>query len=246
MEFMNTVKQTALVTGANKGIGFETARQLAQLGFTVWLGCRDQERGESAAKELAGDGDVRLVSLDVTDTESVRAAAVRIGDETGALDVLVNNAGVAIGEGEGLPSTVRPETIQRTLDVNFYGALRVTQVFLPLLQKAQAGRIVNVSTTLGSITTLVSPGNPLGQIPAFAYPASKTLLNALTGWLAVELRGTPVKINSVCPGANATDMNPNPGAQYPSEGAKVVVRAATLEADGPSGSFFDVNGPVGW
>jgi NAD(P)-dependent dehydrogenase (short-subunit alcohol dehydrogenase family) len=246
MEFMNTVKQTALVTGANKGIGFETARQLAQLGFTVWLGCRDQERGEAAVKELAGDGDVRLVSLDVTDTESVRAAAVRIGDETGALDVLVNNAGVAIGEGEGLPSTVRPETIQRTLDVNFYGALRVTQVFLPLLQKAQAGRIVNVSTTLGSITTLVSPGSPLGQVPAFAYPVSKTLLNALTGWLAVELRGTPVKVNSVCPGSNATDMNPGPGTQHPSEGAKVVVRAATLETDGPTGSFFDVNGTVSW
>jgi len=246
MEFMSTTKQTALVTGANKGIGFETARQLAQLGFTVWLGCRDQERGESAAKELADDGDVRLVILDVTDAESVRAAAVRIGDETGALDVLVNNAGVAIGEGEGLPSTVRPETIQHTFDVNFYGALRVTQAFLPLVQMAQAGRIVNVSSTMGSITTLVSPGNPLGQFPVFAYPASKTLLNALTGWLAVEFKGTPIKINSVCPGYNATDLNNNLGTQHPSEGAKVVVRAATLEADGPSGSFFDVNGPVGW
>jgi len=246
MEFMSTTTQTALVTGANKGIGFETARQLAQLGFTVWLGCRDQERGESAAKELAADGDVRLVILDVTDAESVRAAAVRIGDETGALDVLVNNAGVAIGEGEGLPSTVRPETIQHTFDVNFYGALRVTQAFLPLVQRAQAGRIVNVSSTLGSITTLVSPGNPLGQFPVFAYPASKTLLNALTGWLAVEFTGTPIKINAVCPGYNATDLNNNLGTQHPSEGAKVVVRAATLEADGPSGSFFDVNGPVGW
>jgi NAD(P)-dependent dehydrogenase (short-subunit alcohol dehydrogenase family) len=243
---MRTTNKTALVTGANKGIGFETARQLAQLGFTVWLGSRDQERGEAAVKELTDDGDVRFVSLDVTDAESVRAAVVRIGEETGALDVLVNNAGTAVAEGEGRPSTVRLETIQQTLDVNFYGALRVTQAFLPLLQKAQAGRIVNVSTTLGSITTLVSPGSPLGQVPAFAYPASKTLLNALTGWLAVELRGTPVKVNSVCPGANATDMNPGPGTQHPSEGAKVVVRAATLETDGPTGSFFDVNGTVSW
>lgn len=161
--FMNTTNQTALVTGANKGIGFETARQLAQLGFTVWLGCRDQERGESAAKELADDGDVRLVSLDVTDAESVRVAAARIGEETGALDVLVNNAGVAIGEGEGPPSSVLPETIERTFDVNFYGALRVTQAFLPLVQMAQAGRIVNVSSTLGSITTLVSPGTLLDR-----------------------------------------------------------------------------------
>jgi NAD(P)-dependent dehydrogenase (short-subunit alcohol dehydrogenase family) len=246
MEFMNTTKQTALVTGANKGIGFETARQLAQLGFTVWLGCRDQERGELAAKELADDGDVRLVRLDVTDEETVRAAAVRIGDETGALDVLVNNAGVAIGEGEGLPSGVRLETIQRTFDVNFYGTMRVTQAFLPLVQMARAGRIVNVSSILGSVTTLVSPGSPLGQIPAFAYPASKTLLNALTGWLDVELKDTSIKINSVCPGYNATDLNDNLGTQHPSEGAKVVVRAATLPADGPSGSFFDVNGPVGW
>jgi NAD(P)-dependent dehydrogenase (short-subunit alcohol dehydrogenase family) len=246
MKCMNTTKQTALVTGANKGIGFETARQLAQQGFTVWLGSRDHERGESAARELANDGDVRFISLDVTDADSVEAAAVRIGDETGALDVLVNNAGVAIAEGEGVPSTVRPATIQQTLDVNFYGALRVTQAFLPLVRRAPAGRIVNVSSTLGSITTVASPGNPFGQFPFFAYPASKTLLNALTGWLALELKDTPIKINSVCPGSNDTDMNSNPGAQHPSEGAKVVVRGATLEADGPSGSFFDVNGPVGW
>jgi NAD(P)-dependent dehydrogenase (short-subunit alcohol dehydrogenase family) len=243
---MNSTKQTALVTGANKGLGFETARQLAQQGFTVWLGSRDQARGESAAQALADDGDVRVVSLDVTDAESVSAAVVRIGDETGALDVLVNNAGMAIREGEGFPSTVQPETIRETFEVNFYGALRVTQAFLPLVRQAPVGRIVNVSSTLGSITTLVSPGNPFGQFGGFAYPASKTLLNALTGWLAVELKDTPIKVNSVCPGSNATDMNPNPGTQHPSEGAKVVVRAATLGADGPTGSFFDVNGPVGW
>src|SRR5713226_8841248 len=115
MGLMRTTNKTALVTGANKGIGFETARQLAQLGFTVWLGSRDQERGEAAVKELTDDGDVRFVSLDVTDAESVRAAVVRIGEETGALDVLVNNAGTAVAEGEGRPSTVRLETIQQTL-----------------------------------------------------------------------------------------------------------------------------------
>lgn len=243
---MNTTKQTALVTGANKGIGFEAARQLAQQGFTVWLGSRNPERGEAAAKDLAGDGDVRFVSLDVTDDQSVKAAAVRIGDETGALDVLVNNAGAAIADGEGRPSTVQLDTIRRTFDVNLYGALRVIQAFLPLVQQAPAGRIVNVSSTLGSITSVVSPGNPFGQLPFFAYPASKSVLNALTGWLAVELKHTPIKVNSVCPGSNATDMNNNPGAQHPAEGAKVVVRAATLKADGPTGSFFDVNGPVSW
>jgi len=103
-----------------------------------------------------------------------------------------------------------------------------------------------VSSTLGSVTTVVSEGNPFAHLPVFAYPASKTVLNALTGWLAVELKDTPIKVNSVCPGSNSTDMNPSPDAQHPAEGAKVVVRAATLEADGPTGSFFDVNGPVGW
>lgn len=210
MEYMNTTKQTALVTGANKGIGFEAARQLAQQGFTVWLGSRNPECGEAAAKDLAGDGDVRFVSLDVTDDQSVKAAAVRIGDETGALDVLVNNAGAAIADGEGRPSTVQLDTIRRTFDVNLYGALRVIQAFLPLVQQAPAGRIVNVSSTLGSITSVVSPGNPFGQLPFFAYPASKSVLNALTAWLAVELKHTPIKVNSVCPGSNATDMNNNP------------------------------------
>ena len=246
MGSMNTTNQTALVTGANKGIGFETARQLAQLGFTVWLGSRDPERGDAAVKELAGEGDVRFVSLDVTDADSIKAAAARIDEETGALDVLVNNAGIAVLEDGAPPSATRSDPIERTFDVNFYGALRVTQAFLPLVQKAPAGRIVNVSSTLGSIGTLVSPGNPFGEIPAFSYAASKTLLNSLTGWFAVELRDTPIKINSVCPGANATDMNPDGGGQHPAEGAKVVVRAATLEADGPTGSFLDASGTVGW
>jgi NAD(P)-dependent dehydrogenase (short-subunit alcohol dehydrogenase family) len=243
---MDTTNKAALVTGANKGIGFETARQLAQQGFTVWLGCRDTDRGESAARQLSVHGDVRFLSLDVTDAESVRAAAARVGDESASLDVLVNNAGVSVGEGEGPPSAVRIEAIQRTFDVNFYGALRVTQEFLPLVRRSKTGRIVNVSSTLGSVTTLVSPDSPLAGFQAFAYPASKTVLNTLTGWLAAELRDTPIKVNSVCPGFNATDLNGNTGTQHPSEGAKVVVRAAMLEADGPTGSFFDVNGPVSW
>jgi NAD(P)-dependent dehydrogenase (short-subunit alcohol dehydrogenase family) len=244
---MTTPQQTALITGANKGIGFETARQLAQQGFTVWLGARDQARGEAAAKDLSVDGDVRFVSLDVTDPDSVQAAAAHIGDTTGALDILINNAAVAFGAEEAPPSTIGLDTIQRTLEVNLYGALRVTQAFLPLVRQAPAGRIVNVSSTNGSITALVDPGSPLAQFPlSYAYSASKTILNALTGSLAVELRDTPIKINSVCPGFNKTDLNGNTGTQHPSEGAKVVVHAATLPGDGPSGSFFDANGPVGW
>lgn len=242
---MTETKRVALVTGANKGIGFETARQLAQQGFVVWLGARDEVRGVAAAKELAKDGDVRFVRLDVTDEESVRAAAARI--ET--LDVLVNNAGIIDGA-DGFPSGLSVESIERTFDVNLYGVLRVTQAFLPHLRKAKAGRIVNVSSTLGSLTALSDPNHFLAplvpQFPNFAYAASKSALNALTAWLAIELRGTDIKVNTLCPGYNATDMNNHTGTQPPSEGAKVVVRAATFGADGPSGTFFDANGAVGW
>jgi NAD(P)-dependent dehydrogenase (short-subunit alcohol dehydrogenase family) len=243
---MKENKPTALVTGANKGIGFETARQLAQRGFVVWLGCRDEGRGVTAAKELGKDGDVRFVRVDVTDEGSIRQAAARLESETGALDVLVNNAGIAVADGDGPPGTVPLRTIERTFDVNFYGVLRVTQAFLPLIEKAKAGRIVNVSSTVGSITTLQYPGSPIAQLHAFAYTSSKTALNALTAWLAVELKATAIKVSSVCPGFNATDINDNKGTQHPSEGAKVVVRAATLGADEPSGAFLDANGTVGW
>jgi NAD(P)-dependent dehydrogenase (short-subunit alcohol dehydrogenase family) len=242
-----TAHQTALVTGANKGIGFETARQLAQQGFTVWVGCRDSGRGEAAAKDLAADGDVRFVQLDVTDAVSIQAAQEHIAEHSGALDVLINNAGIALGDQEGPPSTMRSETIEKTLDVNFYGTLRVTQAFLPLVRKAEAGRIVNLSSSMGSLTMLTSPDQPLAPYGmSYAYSTSKTLVSTLTGWFAVELKDTPVKVNSVCPGFNATDMNGNMGTQHPSEGAKVVVHAATLPADGPSGSFFDVSGLVSW
>lgn len=246
---MTETKQTALVTGANKGIGFETARQLAERGFIVWLGCREEGRGVAAAKDLAMSGDVRFVRLDVTDAASIDAAARRIGRDVSALDVLVNNAGVLLGD-DGLPSSRSLEMIQRTFDVNFYGAIRVTQAFLPLIRKAKAGRIVNVSSTMGSLTALSDPDSMLAPLvratPNFAYGASKTALNAFTAWLKVELADTPIKVNALCPGYNATDMNQHAGTLHPSEGAKVVVRAATLGADGPSGSFLDAGGTVAW
>lgn len=242
---MTDRKRTALVTGANKGIGLETARQLAERRYIVWLGCRDEERGARAAQELASHGDVRFVPLDVADSESTRAASVRIERETGALDALVNNAGVLL-EGDSLPGTVPLELVERTFDVNFYGVLRVTQAFLPLVRRSSAGRIVNVSSTMGSATVVAAPGSPLAQFPTFAYAASKTALGALTAWLAVELGGSTIKVNAVCPGYNATDMNHHRGTLHPSEGAKVVVRAATLGPDGPHGTFFDAAGTVAW
>ena len=246
---MNDGKKTALVTGANKGIGFETARQLAERGFLAWLACRDEVRGIAAAKELAKYGEVRFVRLDVTDADSVRAAVDHVGRETEALDVLVNNAGILLAE-DGYPAKVSLETIERTFDVNFYGPLRVTQAFLPLVRKAKAGRIVHVSSTMGSLSAVSDPNGFLAplipQYPNFAYASSKTALSALTAWLAIELAGTSIKVNEVCPGYNATDMNNFAGTLHPSEGARVVVHAATLGADGPTGSFLDANGVVGW
>ncbi|WP_432510151.1 SDR family oxidoreductase [Kineococcus sp. SYSU DK001] len=242
---MNTRTQTALVTGANKGIGLEIARQLARAGLTVWLGSRDRERGDAAARELSALGDVRALSLDVTDEDSLTAAAARVEEESGVLDVLVNNAGTVSGS-DGPPSTVPVDAVRNVFDVNFHGPLRVVQAFLPLVRRAPAGRVVNVSSTMGSLTTLAVPGNPLVRAPFLAYPASKTALNSLTVWLAAELQGTPIKVNSVCPGINATDMNSDPSGQHPSEGAEVAVRAALLPADGPTGTFFDVSGPVPW
>lgn len=241
---MTTSNRIALVTGGNKGLGFETARQLARQGFIVWLGARDRVRGQAAAAELSTDGDVRFIQLDVTDADSVDAAAQRVGQETG-LDVLVNNAGIAVADGDGRPSAVELDTIQRTYAVNLLGPLRVTQAFLPLLRRSPAGRIVNVSSTLGSLTAVTSPENPFAQVPAFAYTTSKTTLNAVTAWLAVELADTTIKVNSVCPGSNQTDMNAA-GTQPASEGAKVIVHAATLSQDGPTGSFIDATGPVPW
>jgi NAD(P)-dependent dehydrogenase (short-subunit alcohol dehydrogenase family) len=243
-EHMTHSPQVALVTGGNKGLGYETVAQLAQQGFTVWLGSRDQARGVTAAESLAVNGDIRFISLDVTDQGSVDAAAQRIGRETG-LDVLINNAGVAISDDNGRASSARLDALQQTLDVNVFGALRVTQAFLPLIRRSPAGRIVNVSSTLGSLGVVTSPGNPFGEFSAFTYPASKTMLNAITAWLAVELRDTVIKVNSVCPGSNQTDMNAA-GAQPAADGAAVIVNAATLSADGPTGSFLDVNGVVAW
>lgn len=245
---MDTTKRTALITGANRGIGLETARQLAEAGYTVWIGSRDLDRGRAAADALSAHGDVRAVALDVTDAATVTSAAAEVQAAHGSLDVLVNNAAVAVGAGESPPSTVAFETIQKNLDVNFFGALRVIQTFLPLVRKSPDGRIVNVSSTIASLGTRTQAGSVLEAYPAsvYPYPASKTALNTITAWLATELADTPIKVNSVCPGVNQTDGNPDPAGQHPSEGAKVVVRAATLPADGPTGTFFDVNGPVPW
>lgn len=240
-------KKTALVTGGNKGIGFETARQLAQLGYVVWIGCRDAGRGEAAATELRKkDGDVRFLALDVAEDESVRRAASALSAETKRLDVLVNNAAIALLGEDRAPSTIDLATVRATHEVNVYGPLRVTQGFLPLLRAAAAARVVMVSSGLGSLTKQADPGSGLSRWPVFAYNSSKTALNALTVALANELRETSIKVNAVDPGFNATDLNGHTGTQPPSQGARVVVRLATLDQDGPTGGFFEESGPEAW
>lgn len=239
-------KTTALVTGANKGIGRETARRLAERGMTVLVGARDRERGESAVASLrASSPDVHLILLDVADEASVARAAAEVTERFGRLDVLVNNAAIAAFGGP--PSQQPVATIRELFATNFFGVVAVTQAFLPLLEKAPAGRIVNVSTSLGSLRLSADPETPVAQQSGvFGYAASKTALNAFTVRLANELRSKNVKINSACPGFVATDLNRHRGTRTVQQGAEIIVRLATLPDDGPTGGFFNEAGAVPW
>jgi NAD(P)-dependent dehydrogenase (short-subunit alcohol dehydrogenase family) len=257
----------ALITGANKGIGFETARQLAARGVTVLVGARDEARGIAAERALrdglrgglggdlrelggpggprglrgprglGGDADARFVPLDVTDAASVREAADWIEKEFGRLDILVNNAGIAVGGGP--PSETDLEAMREVYETNVLGVIMVTNAMLPLLRRAPAARIVNVSSEVGSIAAMTDPGSPLAQMPAgLAYPSSKTALNMITALYAKELRDTPIKVNAANPGYTATDLNGNSGFRSAAEAAEVSVHLATLDASGPSGTLW--------
>ncbi|MBA3421532.1 MAG: SDR family oxidoreductase [Thermoleophilaceae bacterium] len=224
----------ALVTGANRGIGREVARQLAERDYSVFLTARDEAKAEAAAEEL--DGDVRALGLDVSDPASIEAAAARLADDPGALDVLVNNAG--IGADFGVAGADPDfEAIQRTLDTNFFGAYRVTVALLPLLRRSEHPRIVSVSSGMGGVAEMGgwSPG----------YRVSKASLNAMTRILSTELADEGVLVNSACPGFVATDMGAPAGATKSIEdGAAGVVWLATLSDDGPTGGFFRDGQPV--
>lgn len=236
-------QKVALVTGGNKGIGFEVARQLAPLGHQVVIGSRDEDRGRVAAEKLRSDGvEASYVVLDVSNPESVATALKLIDQEYGQLDVLVNNAGTA--PQEGLPSEVALDVLRRTYETNVFGLVAVTQAGLSLLRRSDAGRIVNVSSGAGSLAVVSGPDwRP--EWNGLAYNTSKSAVNAVTVAFASELRETPIKVNAVNPGYTKTDMSPE--ADRPvAQGAAVVVRYATLPADGPSGGFFDENGPIPW
>ena len=241
----STGKRIALVTGANKGIGFEIARQLGKADSTVIVGARNPELGREAAAMLSGENiDARPIQIDVDQEKSVQDAARTIAREFGHLDILVNNAGVADRE-DGPPSTTKLEAVERTLRTNFLGALSVTQAMLPLLGKSTAGRIVNVSSGLGSLDRIGDPSREF-QTRYLGYSASKAALNMLTVQLARELWQTGIKVNSVDPGYTATDLNQHRGTQTIEQGAAEPVRLALLSEDGPTGGFFSSAGRVSW
>ena len=227
----------ALVTGANKGIGLETARQFGARGFTVLAGARDEARGREAERVLRADGaDATFVRLDVSSDASVRAAAAWIEREYGRLDILLNNAGIARGNP---PSQTDLDLMREVYEVNVLGVIRVTNAMLPLLRRAPAARIVNVSSEVGSITSMTDPASPLAQMPAgLAYPSSKAALNMITAMYAKELQDTPIKVNAANPGYTKTDLNRNSGLRSVTEGAEASVYLATLPAGGPSGILW--------
>ncbi|WP_026416943.1 SDR family oxidoreductase [Actinomadura oligospora] len=240
-------KRIALVTGANKGIGFEVARMLGREGMTVLVGARSEERGEKAAAELTGDGlDARFVRLDVTDDETIEAAAKWIETEFGRLDVLVNNAGIAPAEASVSPSELAVAALRMTYETNVFGVVAVTNAMLPLLRRADAARIVNVSSELGSITLLSDPDGVYYPFNLLAYNSSKTALNGITLSYAKELADTGIKVNAANPGYTATDLNAHTGFQTVEQGAGFVVPLALLPEDGPSGGFFTGTEPLPW
>jgi len=247
-------KPVALVTGANKGIGLQIAKDLAAHGFTVLVGSRNLEHGETAAKSVGADA--RALKLDVTNQASIAAAAERIRNELGRLDVLVNNAAVSHAgkPGRSLEEIVKScrasvaslNEVRAVFETNVFGVLAVTQAMLPLLRESPAGRIVNVSSAAGSLTMNSEPTNPHRAMFGAAYSPSKTALNAITVAFALELESTGIKVNAACPGFTATDLNNFQGTRTVQQAAREPVRLALLDANGPTGTFSNEEGPLPW
>jgi NAD(P)-dependent dehydrogenase (short-subunit alcohol dehydrogenase family) len=231
---------TILITGANKGIGYEAARQLVAAGHTVYVGSRDADNGRRAAEQLGANA----VQLDVTDDASVRAAVKTI-EADGGLDVLVNNAAIEErGDGNAVigPADVTADLVRKTFDTNVFGTVRVLHAFLPLLERSAHPVVVNVSSGLGSLTQFAPA--PAEIYPGVAYPASKAAVNMITVQYAKAFPS--MRINAVDPGFTKTDLNGNTGTQTVEEGAEVIVRMAQVDDDGPTGGFFNTAGTVPW
>jgi len=237
----------ALITGANKGIGFETARQLLEKGYFVFLTCRDVAKGQDSIDKLKAMGyeHLQLINLDVCDDESVRKAAIEVAAITDHLDVLVNNAGIR-GDVSKEPSEMSVAEIKQVFETNFFGVIRTTQAFMPLLRKATSANIVNVSSELGSLYLHNDPKWEYYKLKRPAYGPSKAAMNAYTIMLAYELQGSGIKVNAVNPGYTATDFNNHTGKKQVGDAAQTIVKYATLEADGPSGGYFSDYGVTPW
>ena len=243
---MSGEKKLALVTGGTRGLGLEAARQLAAQDVSVLLGARDIKSGEKNAEELRAQGlDVRALAIDLNDEASMKRAAEWIEVNHGSLDILINNAAVLL-ESDGFPGKVVPQVIRETLEVNFVSTVALTQTLLPLLLKSKSARIVNVSSSVGSMWWNGDPNNPVPDNKWLGYAASKAALNMFTVQLAYELRNTSVKVNSICPGYVKTDMNRGGGFLTVEEGARPSVAYALIGDDGPSGGFFGSDGMITW
>lgn len=250
-------EKIALITGSNKGLGREIAKQLGNLGMTILASARNEQRGRKTVMELQEEGlDVRFLQLDVTDGVSVKKAAEHIDQEFGRLNVLINNAGITVDEerpSEEHPQTeIRPpsaataDQLRQTYEVNVFGVVEVTRAMLPLLHRAPTARVVNMSSNTSSLAFRADLKNPITNLNYFAYGSSKTALNMITLQYANELRGSGILVNAASPGFTATDLNSGIGRQTVEEGAKIAVRLATLSDDGPTGAFLSEDGPVPW
>lgn len=241
------MKKTALITGANKSIGFETAKQLLKHGYKVFIGSRDAERGQKAVNELKSGGfdDVKAIALEVTDAASISQAAEALSAKIPHLDVLINNAGIP-GSYPQDGSNVTQENLKAVFETNFFAVIAVTQAFLPLLKKSDAPRIVNVSSDLGSLGLNTDPTSRHYEVKLAAYNSSKAALNMYTVVLAHELRDTNFKVNSVNPGYTATDFNNHTGYKTVEEAAAPIVKYAMIGEDGPTGEFFSDYGETPW
>ena len=242
-----STKKIALITGANKGIGLETARQLGKQGITVLTGARDEAKSGQAAETLRKEGlDAHGIVIDVNDAGSIQKAAAGIERDHGRLDILVNNAGVMLDDDKKKPSEQSLEVWRKTFDTNLFGLIATTQAFLPLLRKSAAGRIVNLSSILGSIHFHATPGSPTYDNKVAAYNVSKSAVNAFTVQLAYELKDTPMKVNAAHPGWVKTEMGGEGATMEISDGAKTSVALATAGADGPNGAFLHMGETLPW
>jgi NAD(P)-dependent dehydrogenase (short-subunit alcohol dehydrogenase family) len=238
----------AFITGANKGIGLETARQLGKQNITVIVGSRDPKKGEAAAQQLRDEKiDARAVPIDVSNEKSVQDAAAKVEKEFGRLDILVNNAGVMIDDQKKKTSEQSLDTWRRTFDTNLFGLIATTRAFLPLLRKSEAGRIVNLSSILGSTTYHATPGSPVYDFKvAPAYDVSKSAVNAFTVHLAHELKDSKIKVNAAHPGWVKTEMGGEGATMDIEDGAKTSVALATAGENGPNGSYIHMGEPLPW